>query len=266
VVREKKSKTILITGGTSGLGKQLTLIFLGMGYEVFVTGCVSKWDDQEGLRFFQCDFTDFNSVVHCASQISSLTSSIDVVINNAGILSPPGFIETTNGFEKSYQVNFLAHFLLTSLLRKHNLLSAAKVVNVSSPMYRRGSMDIVDSTNSNQYSTIKAYANSKLFLALFSAKLAKEGVKSFTFNPGTFSSGIYRSQDRWFRNLYHVAAPFMTSAHTVATKLEEIISKGAVEHGEIVNRRGKSVLINSMDENKIRSFWTDVEKQIAAFL
>lgn len=257
---------VLITGGTSGLGKHLARIFLDKGYEVYITGNVNKLDNHERLKFFQCDFADLNSVGHCASQISNLTSSLEVVINNAGILSTPDFIETSNGFEKSYQVNFLAHYLLTSLLRQHNLLSAAIVVNVSSPMYRRGSMNKVDSAKNNHYSAIKAYANSKLFLSLFSTKLAKEGVKSFTFNPGTFSSGIYRSQDRWFHILYRIAAPFMTSAYSVATRLEETIRHGAIEQGEIVNRRGKMLTINEMDEDLIHRFWEEVEKQVAPFM
>jgi NAD(P)-dependent dehydrogenase (short-subunit alcohol dehydrogenase family) len=266
VVKERKSKTILITGGTSGLGKHLARLFLERGYKVFIIGCVNKLDHHESLRFFQCDFTDLNSVVHCASKISSIARSLDIVINNAGILSPPVYIETSDGFEKSYQINFLAHFLLTSLLRQHDILKATKVINVSSPMYRRGSLGKVGIANSNHYSAIQAYANSKLYLALLSAKLAKEGVKSFTFNPGTFSSGIYRSQNRWFRVIYHLAAPFMTSAQGVAIMLEEIIRKSAVEHGEIVNRRGARVHINSMDDEMINSFWKGAEKQIAAFL
>lgn len=266
MVKEKKSKTILITGGTSGLGKHLARLFLERGYEVYITGRVNKLDLHEALRFFQCDFTDLNSVVNCASKISGITNSLDIVINNAGILSPPGYIETSDGFEKSYQINFLAHFLLTGLLRRHNLLKATKVINVSSPMYRRGSLDKVGSANSNHYSAIQAYANSKLYLALFSTKLAREGVKSFTFNPGTFSSGIYRSQNRWFHVLYHIAAPFMTSAQAVASSLETIISKDALGHGEIVNRRGERVLINTMDDEMINSIWEGAEKQIAAFL
>jgi NAD(P)-dependent dehydrogenase (short-subunit alcohol dehydrogenase family) len=259
-------KKILITGGTSGLGKHLTEIFLADGYDVMITGLVNKFENHDRLKFFHCDFSDLNSVVKCASQIGELTSSLELVINNAGILSPAGFTETSDGFEKTYQVNFLAHFLLTSLLQRNNLLKKAKVINVSSPMYRKGSLYHIGGAIRKNYGIIQAYSDSKLFLVLFSARLAKEGVESFTFNPGTFSSGIYRSQDRWFHIMYRIAAPFMVSAQTVAGSLVNIINHRKVESGEIINRKLKMVKLNAMDEGHIHQFWLEAERQISKYL
>lgn len=260
------NRKILITGGTSGLGKCLAQIYLNENYEVFVTGLKNKSINQERLNFIYCDFSDFSSVIRCADQIADLTPSLNLLINNAGILSPPDFIETSDGFEKSYQVNFLAHFLFTSLLRKRGLLSNGRVINVSSPLYRSGSLDHATATNRRNYRALRAYSNSKLYMAILSIRLANEGVACFTFNPGTFGSGIYRSQYQLFRMMYHVAAPFMSSANSVAFRLSDIIKEGKTIDGRMVNKNGKSFCINMPAEAQIHRFWKSVEKQLVNYL
>ena len=119
----------------------------------------------------------------------------------------------------NYQVNFLSHVLLTQLLLSKRILKPGFVVNISSPVHKTGQLELDKIFDKKAYGFFQTYSNTKLFMALFSEKLAADGVSGFSFNPGTFSSGIYQLQKPWFHNMYKIAAPFMVSSDRVAERL-----------------------------------------------
>jgi len=216
------NKNILITGGTSGLGRSLVNLFLKTGSKVIVVGRngnANKIKD-ENYAFYLCDLADLDQVSAVAKLLADKNVTIDGLVNNAGVLSPPKYVETINGHEFSYQVNFLSHVLLTRLLFAKNILKPEFIVNISSPIYTKGQLDLEKVFGKSKYGLFQAYSNTKLYMALFSEKLAGEGYSSFSFNPGTFSSGIYQLQQKWFHKMYKIASPFMLSSDRVALKLE----------------------------------------------
>jgi NAD(P)-dependent dehydrogenase (short-subunit alcohol dehydrogenase family) len=215
-----------------------------------------------GLEAIFCDLAKLNSVVDLVEQLRQKNAKFDILINNAGILSPPAYTETSDGFEISYQVNFLSHVLLTRLMLKNNLLSDALVINMSSPIYTRGRIPLEENLQPNSYSIFQDYANSKLFMALLSEQLASEGVRGFSFNPGTFRSGIYRSQKDWFHHLYRVAAPFMISSRNVAEKVLRIVEKDTFRSGEIINKNGRGKTLDHVENNSKNRFWVDINEQL----
>jgi NAD(P)-dependent dehydrogenase (short-subunit alcohol dehydrogenase family) len=261
-----EQKRILITGGTSGLGRQLALRFLKRGFSVIVTGRNNFIGASENLDFIGCDFADFSSVVLCAETIVRKVPKLDILVNNAGILSPASYTETINGFETSHQVNFLSHVLLTTLLQQSGLLQAARIVNLSSPIYKMGTLDSEKISNRRNYEAFQSYSNSKLFMALFSAKLAAEGLDSFSFDPGTFRSGIYRAREKWFHVLYKIAAPFMISASSVAEKLVNLILSDNFFTGKMVNKRGVERRMTSHDVEQLKLFWGNVDRTLTDHL
>src|SRR5210317_1857774 len=112
------NKTICITGGTSGLGFELVKKYSVNGYRV-ISLCREKVSDNAhdpNLRNIRCDLSDFSEVIKFVELLEYENINIDILINNAGVLSPPDFIRTKDGFEFSYQVNFLSHYLITKLL------------------------------------------------------------------------------------------------------------------------------------------------------
>jgi len=258
-------KNILISGGTSGLGKAIAMQFSFSSNQLHVLGGSFHEMHLPGIKYQACDYSSLKSVLNFVDRLTINKTKVDILVNNAGILSPPVFEETNDGFEKSYQVNFLAHVLLTRLLLKYDILRNPVVVNISSPMQARGTLSGYF-TDITRYSVMQAYANSKLYQALFSEKLAEEGIKGFAFDPGTFSSGIYRSQKSWFQHMYKLAAPFMVSAEKVAAIMIEVLKVDRYTIGSIVNKRGRSTTISRFDENEKRRFWKKVDRQLHDYL
>ena len=137
-------KTILITGGTSGLGKSLVSEFLEMGCHVISiarNGAVVEINN-DNYKHFSSDFSNLSTIKEIVEEFIKEKILVDVLINNAGVLSPPRYEESTDGFELSYQVNFLSHVYLTRLLLKHNLLNPDLIANISSPIHTKGHMNL----------------------------------------------------------------------------------------------------------------------------
>jgi NAD(P)-dependent dehydrogenase (short-subunit alcohol dehydrogenase family) len=260
-----KNKHVLITGGTSGLGRSLVIKFLSEGYNVYAIGRedISDRMNNTNLTFVQCDFANLSHVKEVGNQLVKMGTDFSFIINNAGILSPPDYQQTIDGFELSYQVNFLSHVLLTTILLAGNSLKPECIVNISSALYVRGEIAQNQLVNKKNYSGVQAYAQSKLFTALFSEKLHLGGNSSFCFNPGTFSSGIYRMQKKWFHHIYKIAAPFMVSAKRVADGLFQILENKQWEGGKMMDRKGSAGNLKYLDPKLKNTFWEVIEKGLS---
>lgn len=261
------NKNILITGGTSGLGRSLVKLFLEAGSNVIVIGRNGNTDKitHDNYAFHLCDLADMEQVKNVVEMLADQKISIDGLINNAGVLSPPKYIETINGHEFSYQVNFLSHVLLTRLLFDKSILKIGFIVNISSPIYTKGQLELKKVFDKEKYGLFQAYSNTKLFMALFSEKLANEGISSFSFNPGTFSSGIYQLQNKWFHIMYKIASPFMISSDKVAKGLFQSIKVNNWESGNMINRKGTSRKIKMFDKSLKADLWDCVDTQLNSF-
>ncbi len=177
---------ILITGGTSGLGHELVKIFLKKGYYVVTTGRREVILPEYGERFslYKVDFADLKATAEVFRQIAE-AHQFDIVINNAGVLSPPERTLTNDGIEYTFQVNFLAHLLADEILLRKKGIPAFRIVTITSPVYKFAR---IESGNGNSYRALKAYSDSKLYLALMSRHLAElhsdKNIICFSFNPG----------------------------------------------------------------------------------
>jgi NAD(P)-dependent dehydrogenase (short-subunit alcohol dehydrogenase family) len=240
---DSKEKSVLITGGTSGLGLELVRLFLKSGYYVIATGReyirVSGFEDR--FKLIQVDFSDMNKISETFREIV-LSYNIGLVINNAGVLSTPHYLPTINGFEYTFQINFLSHLLINELiLMRARGTNAITIAAVTSPVYRLADPELALPTDSKNYRAVDAYSSSKLFLTVMCEFLPSRfpylNLKCFSFDPGTFSSGIYRTQGAWFRSLYQIAAPFMRSPGKVAEVLFQLIVENEVKNGMIYNFR-----------------------------
>lgn len=263
----KIKKRVLITGGTSGLGLSLAKKFLSEGFMVYASGRknISNIINNDNFVFVECDFTDLYNVKELGNQLAKTKGGFSFIVNNAGVLSPPEFLLTKNGFELSYQVNFLAHVLLTNLLLSGNSSKPECIVNISSPLYVQGKIEQEHLVNEKNYSVVQAYAQSKLFMALLSEKLHVDENRCFCFNPGTFSSGIYRLQNSWFHTMYKIAAPFMVSSQRVANGLFQILKTKNWTDGKMITKKGSMSDIKNFDPKLKDIFWQGVDAQLESF-
>jgi NAD(P)-dependent dehydrogenase (short-subunit alcohol dehydrogenase family) len=152
------------------------------------------------------DLASFASVRKAAERFSGPQASLDVLVNNAGIAVRERQL-TEDRHERTWQTNFLSHFLLTRLLLP--ALKAGKkprVVNVSSEGHRTGRMDWDNLELERGFGSFRAYANSKLAQVLFTRELARRepAIAVNALHPGAIATGIWRAAPapaRWLLGL-----------------------------------------------------------------
>ncbi len=224
-----QNKICMVTGANSGIGKATTQALANMGaYIIMVCRNEEKAKrarqdviDQTGHTGIEIIIADLGvqyDVRRAAGQFHQKFDSLDVLINNAGII-PSKREETTDGIEKTLAINHLGPFLLTHLLMKAlQSGSFGRVVNVSSEVHRLGAaiFDIDNLQLETGFSPMKAYGLSKLCNIMFTHQLALR-THSSQFTANTLHPGLVGTQlasdARWYMKLlYVVGKPFMLSS------------------------------------------------------
>jgi NAD(P)-dependent dehydrogenase (short-subunit alcohol dehydrogenase family) len=193
-------KVALVTGSTSGLGRELALRLGAMGMHVIVHGrdeergrevvAEIEGEGSGSARFYAADFGSLAQVRQLAQAVLRDYDRLDVLVNNAGIgSSPDERLVSDDGLELRFQVNYLSHYLLTKMLMPRVLASApARIVNVSSAA--QTPIDFDDVMLENGFNGGRAYAQSKLAQVMFTFDLAEElagkGVVVNTLHPATY--------------------------------------------------------------------------------
>lgn len=176
-------QVVLVTGSTSGLGREVALRLGEMGAHVIVHGrnearglaVVAEIDAMAGsARFVQADFSSFDDVRRLARTILADYDRLDVLVNNAGFGSAPDErLVSEDGNEFRFQVNYLAPFLLTHMLLPMIEESApSRIVNVSS--LAQSPIDWDDPQIQRDFSGRRAYGQSKLAQIAFTFDLHEE--------------------------------------------------------------------------------------------
>jgi NAD(P)-dependent dehydrogenase (short-subunit alcohol dehydrogenase family) len=263
---------ILITGGTSGLGLELVKCFLKRGYEVLATGRVNKAipDSHDRFTFCMTDLSDLNQTSDALKKICK-ENKFDIIINNAGVLSPPDMLLTDDGNEYSFQVNFLSHLLINEIIiRHHEFERPLKIAATVSLVYRFAENELKFLNSEKDYRPLEAYSNSKLYLALMCSHLPRKyqscNLRCIGFDPGVFSSGIYRMQKGWFRFFYKVAAPFMRNPEKVAAGYADLIEREDLVNGAIYKTGSKTGSVPLNDSQAVVEFWKLCYQMIEPFL
>jgi len=211
------ARVALITGANVGIGRVTAIELAKAGYRVIIAGrslarTQPILDDIQALPgslpalFLPLDLSSMNSVRACAEAFAALQLPLHLLVNNAGVAGARGL--TIDGFEMTFGVNHVGHFLLTQLLLPHLIAAApARVVTVASRAHKRTSgIDWEDVRRPTRSITgIREYANSKLANLLFSAELAKRlqgtQVSTYSLHPGVVDTEIWRALPTWARPL-----------------------------------------------------------------
>ena len=180
------SKRIIITGASSGLGKECALELSKLGAEIVLAvrntskgeKVLTEIKNQvpgAKIEVSELDLTDFESIRNFSARENN--KQIDILLNNAGIMAVP-FALTKDGFESQMGTNHLGHFLLTCLLFENiNQSNIARIINVSSTAHRLGRLKTGSKSEilmtSDNYSPWVAYGNSKLANLLFTNELSR---------------------------------------------------------------------------------------------
>lgn len=185
-IPDLSGKVMVVTGGNSGLGFESVMAFTEKGAEV-IMACrsVEKGETAKNeilksipggkIMVMPLDLIDLSSIRSFVTQFESAYDHLDLLLNNAGIMTTPYFL-TKDGFEGQMGTNHLGHFALTGLLLDViKSTPGSRVVNVSSSAHKYGNMDFSNLLfeGGRGYSPIKAYGRSKLANLLFTYELQR---------------------------------------------------------------------------------------------
>jgi NAD(P)-dependent dehydrogenase (short-subunit alcohol dehydrogenase family) len=198
---------MLITGANTGIGKATAEALAAQGHRLYLA-CRSetktqpvidemiRTSDNKDIHFLALDLGNLDSVRACAAAFLAEDVPLDVLINNAGVAGMRGL--TSDGFELTFGVNHLGHFLLTTLLLDKLKASApARIVNVSSVanFQARGIDWEAVRQPTKGFTAMGEYATSKLANVLFTQELARRlegtGVNAYALHPGAIASDIW---------------------------------------------------------------------------
>jgi NAD(P)-dependent dehydrogenase (short-subunit alcohol dehydrogenase family) len=195
-------KTAVITGATGGLGYETALALAGAGAQVILTGRNEEKGRQalEKIRgkfpnasvsYQDLDLAKLASVADFVTRFAAAHASLDLLVNNAGVMALPERQVTADGFEMQFGTNYLGHYALTArlltLLRRGD---KPRVVNLSSLAHRSGKIDFDDLQGARSYNPWKAYCQSKLAMLMFALELQRRsdaagwGLMSNAAHPG----------------------------------------------------------------------------------
>jgi len=205
------SKTVIITGASGGIGAAAARLLSKDGHEVVIVGRspekTRNLADALGIPWHLADFADLSQVRGLAEALLAAHPRIDVLANNAGGMMGDRTL-TVDGFERTFQVNHLAPFLLTELLMPALTAAGATVIQTSSAAARLfARFDIDDLQNATAYSPLKAYGNGKLANILFTEELQRrrgdDGISAVAFHPGIVATGFAGETNHLLRRIYH---------------------------------------------------------------
>jgi len=205
-VPSMEGRTVVITGGNSGIGRAAAVALAGAGARVVITardpqrgaaardGIASEsGSDLVELSVF--DLADLSSVRAGADDLLDRCDRIDVLVNNAGLILSERTL-SADGYEATFAINHLGPFLLTELLLDRLRASApARIVNVASTAHSwaRGGLDFDDLMAEKGYKQMEVYGRSKLANILFTTELARRldgtGVTANSLHPGSVATG-----------------------------------------------------------------------------
>ncbi|XP_070686194.1 retinol dehydrogenase 13-like [Pempheris klunzingeri] len=200
-------KTVLITGGNTGIGKETAVDLARRGARV-ILACrdmdrgnkaaddVRRKSGNDNVIVKKLDLASLQSVRQLAKDVLASEERLDVLINNAGIMRCPKW-QTEDGFEMQFGVNHLGHFLLTNCLLDLLKKSApSRIVTVSSLAHERGQIHFDDIHSEKDYHPWRSYAQSKLANVLFTKELAQRlqgtGVTTYSLHPGVIRTELGR--------------------------------------------------------------------------
>ena len=268
-------KICLVTGASSGIGKETAEGLAELGATVVMV-CRSRKRGDDALadirrrsgsnsvELLLADFASLDSVRTLAKEFVQKHDSLDVLVNNAGVAMLRRSV-TVDGFETTFQVDYLSHFLLTNLLLDElKRCAPSRIVNVSSASHYGGHMNLDDLQMKNRYGVMKAYSRAKLAQVLFTYELSRRlegtGVTANCLHPGAVATNIWSRPLGPFSFLGKISRLFLISPKAGAETPVYLASSPEVEGVTgryFEKKREKKSSAESYDRNLAEKLWTE---------
>jgi NAD(P)-dependent dehydrogenase (short-subunit alcohol dehydrogenase family) len=230
---EMGNRTCIVTGANSGIGKETALALARMGMRVVMAVRNRERGDKardeivfetanQQVTVMICDVSSMHSIRQFAGEFRDRSERLDVLLNNAGV-SMGRRENSVDGYEMTIATNYLGPVLLTNeLLPLLRSSAPSRVINVGSGLYRSGRTDLDALQAQTGYSGMKAYADSKMMLLLYTYKLARlpegTGVTVNAVLPGFVATNLGRGNGLASLG-FRLMRPFQISAKKSAEAL-----------------------------------------------
>jgi NAD(P)-dependent dehydrogenase (short-subunit alcohol dehydrogenase family) len=273
-----EGKVVLITGGTSGIGRAAATALAAMGAEVVVAGrdrergeaAVEEIRDTSGnerVSLMLADLAVQTEVRGLAEEFRERYDRLDVLVNNAGIIQSKR-TETPDGLELTLAVNHLAPFLLTNLLLDLLKESApSRIITVSSEARRGAQIDFEDLQSERRYRAFKVYGMTKLANILFTYELAERlegtGVVANCLHPGGVNTNFGANNRSFGTLLFRAFKPFMRTPEQGADTIVYLAispEAGKMTGRYLTDRKVVSSFNEPHDEATQKRLWEVSEK------
>ena len=215
-------QTIIITGASDGIGAAAARELAQRGERVVLVGRSPEKTEALAAEldapFYLADFAHLAQVRNLATEIAATFPRFDVLANNAGGIMGEREV-THDGFEKTFQVNYLAPFLLTNLLLPTMAGRTVKVIQTASIAAKYwGNVDLDDLQFERDYAPEQAYGTTKLEDILFTRELDRRyrqsGVMAAAFHPGVVGTNFASDTTHLMKVLYHT--PLISKLVTIS--------------------------------------------------
>lgn len=207
--KDLTGQVIVITGASNGIGKGTARALARMNGTI-ILACrdmkkglealneIQQETKNPNMQVLKLDLSDLQSIRDFAANFKSKYASLDILINNAGVMFVPQGQRTKDGFEPTFGTNHLGHFYLTSLLIDVLRKSApSRIINVSSALHKSGKMHWDDLMLEKKHSMLDAYNQSKLANNLFTKglqrRVEKDNIKVVSLHPGVIKTELGRN-------------------------------------------------------------------------
>ncbi|MDQ3285775.1 MAG: SDR family oxidoreductase, partial [Actinomycetota bacterium] len=266
-------KVVLITGGTSGIGKAAATALADMGATVVITGRneergkralqeIREESGNDGVELILADLTVQDEVRRLAEELRERHNQLEVLVNNAGLVLSER-TETPDGIETQLAINHLAPFLLTNLLLDLLKESApSRIVTVSSDAHRWAKIDLDDLQSRKRYRGMQVYGKTKLANIMFTYELAERlegtGVTANCMHPGGVNTNFGNNQGGPMNLLFRLFKPFMRSPEQGADTLVYLAASPEVDgmtDKYLVDRKVKAASDAAYDETTRKRLW-----------
>ena len=265
-------RVAVVTGASSGIGLYTALGLARSGMRVVMTGrdrgrteaarrFVTEQSRSDRVEIALGDFSRLAEVRRLSDDILSRCQRLDLLVNNAGLLSPK-YRLSGDGFELTFAVNHLAPFLLTNLLLDRLRASApARIVTVASEAHRGNRIDIGNLIRAHDWTMMRAYGSSKLCNILFTRELARRldpgEVVATCLHPGVVATAI--GQRGGIVELgWRLMKPFMIAAEKGAETsmyLATVPDPTPFQGGYVVRKMPACPDRAALDNDLARSLW-----------
>ncbi len=273
-----EGKVCIVTGSNKGIGHAAAHALAAMGASVTLAcrrpdaaeaarQTIEQATGNPNLSVMTLDLESLASVRQFAADFTATHDRLHVLVNNAGIYTSKRTL-TGDGFERTWEVDYLSHFLLTNLLMEPLRRAApSRVINVSSNGHQMGRIEFDNLNRETGWSGIRAYGQAKLAQILFTKEFARRfagtGVSAFAVHPGAVRTDWSRG-GAGMRVGARIAWPFMLSTEKGADTIVWLASLGETDgwSGQYFTKRHpETPKADAEDPEVARRLW-DVSEQL----